>query len=104
MTVHNWMECYNITGEPGDDDPLEINITESEGMHVLDGVGTCEDTHYPTFHDLISFLKKRAGWNSPIGREKQVTKGVARSYWRLKKEVDLLHEMTSPGSDDMLEK
>ena len=26
MTVHHWMECYNIIGEPDDDDPLEINI------------------------------------------------------------------------------
>ena len=29
MTVHNWMECYNITGELEDDDPLEINIPKS---------------------------------------------------------------------------
>ena len=28
MTTHNWLECYNITGEPDDDDPLEINIPE----------------------------------------------------------------------------
>ena len=31
------MECYNITGEPDDDDPLEINIPESEGIHIVEG-------------------------------------------------------------------
>ena len=28
------MECYNITRKPDDDDPLEINIPVSEGMHA----------------------------------------------------------------------
>ena len=37
MTIHNWMECYNLTREPDDDDPLEINILEFEGMRVVEG-------------------------------------------------------------------
>ena len=41
--VHRWMECYNVTGEPDDDDPLDINIPESERMHVVEGVGISSD-------------------------------------------------------------
>ena len=37
--VHHWMECYNIIGEPDDDEPLEINVPELEGMHVMEGAG-----------------------------------------------------------------
>ena len=29
MTTHSWMDCYNITGEPDEDDPLEKNIPDS---------------------------------------------------------------------------
>ena len=54
MIVHNWMECHNITGETDDDDPLEINIPESEGMRAVKGVGMCEDTPYPSHYDLTS--------------------------------------------------
>ena len=43
MQVHHWMECYNITGEPDDDDLLEIYIPESEGMCVVEGVGMSSD-------------------------------------------------------------
>ena len=38
MTIHNWMECYNLTWELDDDDPLEINIPESKGIYTLEGV------------------------------------------------------------------
>ena len=31
------MECYNLTWELDDDDPLEINIPESEGIRTVDG-------------------------------------------------------------------
>ena len=43
MTTHHWMEFYNITGELDDDDSLEINIPESEGMRVVEGFGTSSD-------------------------------------------------------------
>ena len=43
MTIHNWMECYNLTGEPDDDDPLEINILESEGICIVEGVAIATD-------------------------------------------------------------
>ena len=43
MTTHNRMQCYNLTGEPDDDDPLEINIHESEGMHVVEGIAMSTD-------------------------------------------------------------
>ena len=33
------MECYNVAGEPNDDDPWDINIPESEGIHALEGSG-----------------------------------------------------------------
>ena len=41
--VHHFMECYNITGETNDDDPLDINIPESEGMRIVEGVGISSD-------------------------------------------------------------
>ena len=37
MTTHNCMECYNITREPDDNDPLEINILEWEGIRIVEG-------------------------------------------------------------------
>ena len=48
------MECYNITREPNDDDPHEINIPELEGMCAVEGVGMCEDTPYHVLYELIS--------------------------------------------------
>ena len=30
-TIQQYMECYNVTGEPDDDDPLNVNMLESEG-------------------------------------------------------------------------
>ena len=33
------MEFYNVTGEPDDDDPCDINIPESEGTSVVEGLG-----------------------------------------------------------------
>ena len=43
MTVHNWMECYNITGELDDDDPLEINMLELEGIPIVEGASITND-------------------------------------------------------------
>ena len=38
-SVHHWMECYNITRELDDDNPLHINIPESESMCAVEGAG-----------------------------------------------------------------
>ena len=43
MTVHHWMEFYNVIREPYEDDPLYINIPESEGMCAVEGVGISSD-------------------------------------------------------------
>ena len=53
MTIHHWMECYNITGEPDDGDPLEINIPKSKGMPAVEGAGMCTDTPYPTIYASV---------------------------------------------------
>ena len=37
------MECYNVTGEPDDDDPLGINIPESEGTCAVEEFGISRD-------------------------------------------------------------
>ena len=42
-TTHHWMECYNVTREPNDDKPLNINIPELEGMHTMEGLGISSD-------------------------------------------------------------
>ena len=36
-TVHNMIECYNISEEPDDDDPQDIHIQEFEGTRALKG-------------------------------------------------------------------
>ena len=33
------MECYNGTGEPNDDHPHDINISEFEGTRTMEGSG-----------------------------------------------------------------
>ena len=33
---HHWMECYNVTWELDDYDPLDINIPESKGMPTVE--------------------------------------------------------------------
>ena len=43
MTIRHWMECYNIIGEPDDDDPCYINIHDSEGTHAMEGLGVSSD-------------------------------------------------------------
>ena len=37
------MECYNVTGEHDDDDPLNVNIPEYEGTRGLEGLGIYSD-------------------------------------------------------------
>ena len=43
MTIHHCMECYNVTQELDDDDLLDINIPESEGMHTVEEFGIFSD-------------------------------------------------------------
>ena len=53
------MESYNVTGELDDDDPLDINILESEGMRTVEGFGISRD-------QFISPLKiKKVNIGSP---------------------------------------
>ena len=33
------MECYNVMGEPNDDEPLDINIPKSKGMRGVEVFG-----------------------------------------------------------------
>ena len=42
-TVHHCMECYNVMREMDDDDLLDKNIPESEGMHVVEGFAISSD-------------------------------------------------------------
>ena len=37
------MECYNVTGELNDDDPLDIKIPNTEGMRAVEGFGISSD-------------------------------------------------------------
>ena len=39
VIVQSWMECYNITSEPEDDDPCDIYIHEFEGSLPVEGLG-----------------------------------------------------------------
>ena len=42
-TIQHWMEFYNVIGELDDDDPLDINIPESEGTCTVEGFGISSD-------------------------------------------------------------
>ena len=35
-TIQHQMECYNVTGEPDEDEPLDVNIYESEGTCAVE--------------------------------------------------------------------
>ena len=37
------MECYNVTRELGDDEPLDVNKPESEGMRAVEVFGISSD-------------------------------------------------------------
>ena len=43
MTIHNWMQCYNLMGELDDDDVLETNILDSEGIRTIEGASITTD-------------------------------------------------------------
>ena len=37
------MECYNVTREPNDDEPTDVNIPEFEGTCPVEGFGISSD-------------------------------------------------------------
>ena len=41
-TIQQWMDCYNLAGDP-DDDLTNINIPKSEGTCVVEGTGISSD-------------------------------------------------------------
>ena len=41
-TNQQWMDCYNLVGDP-DDDPTNIKIPELEGTRVVEGTGISSD-------------------------------------------------------------
>ena len=42
-TIQHWMECYNVTREPNNEDPLNVNICQYEGLHYVEGFGISSD-------------------------------------------------------------
>ena len=79
------MECYNITGEPDDDDTLEINIPKSEGIRTVEG------SHITTDQFLKPLKIKKVN----IGSEENSKFANIRDYWDeeiVGKITDLLHE------------
>ena len=85
MTFHHWMECYNVTREPDDDDPLDINIPKSEGMRAVEGFGISSD-------QFLSPLKIKKVNIGSLENPKFANIG---DYWddeTMGKITDLLHE------------
>ena len=84
-TINHWMECYNMTGELDYDDLFDVNILESEGIHVVEGLGISSN-------QFLSPLKiKKANIGSP-DNPKFTNIG---DYWdeeTVGKITDLLHE------------
>ena len=79
------MECYSITGELNDDDPLEINIPESEGMCAVEGASMSSD-------QFLSPLKIN---KVNIGSVENQNFSNIGDYWddeTVGKITDLLHE------------
>ena len=84
MTIHNRMECYNIMGEMNDNDPLEINIHDSEGMRVVEGPAMSTD----------QFLKPLKIKKVNIGSVENPKFDNIRDYWdeeTMGNITDLLH-------------
>ena len=85
MTIHNLMQFYNLTGEPDDDEPLEINIPESEGMSAVEGVVMYSD----------QFLRPLKIKKVNIGSAENPKSDNIGDYWddeTVGKITDLLHE------------
>ena len=79
------MESYNVTGEPDDDDPHEINIPKSIGTHLVKGSDVSSDL----FLNLLKIKKVN------IGSPKNLKFSNIGDYWDdeiVKNITDLLHE------------
>jgi len=76
------MECYNVYSRIEDDDPLDINIPESEGMCVVEGAPI-----YTNNFLIHSIMKIN------IGSFENPKLGNIEDYWdkRLWEDHDLLH-------------
>ena len=84
-TIHQWMECYNVTGEPNYDDPLDINIPGLEGMCAVEGFDISSE-------QFLSSLKIK---NVNIGSSDNPKFANIGDYWdeeTLGKITYLLHE------------
>ena len=84
-TIHHWMKCYNVTREPNDDEPVDINIPYSKGMHVVEGLGISSD-------QFLSALKIN---KVNIGSIKNLKFVKIGDYWddeTIKKITHLLYE------------
>ena len=79
------MECYNISGEPVDDDPRDIHILESEGSRALEG----PDISFDKFLKMLKIKKVNIG--SPKNPKFQILAiiGMMRTVEKI---IDLLHE------------
>ena len=51
-TVCHWKECYNVAGEPNEDEPQDINIPQSEGTCAVEGLGVSSN-------QFLNLLKKK---------------------------------------------
>ena len=82
--IQQWMGCYNLAGDPNDD-PANINISESEGTHEVEGSGISS-------HQFLKPLKiKKVNIGSP---ENPMFANIG-DYWdeeTVVKIMDLLHE------------
>ena len=79
------MECYNVTGEPDDDDPPYVNIPQYEGMHIVEGFGIYSDQ----FMNPLKVKKVN------IGSPKNPKFAIIGDYWddeTLGKIMELLQE------------
>ena len=88
-TINHRMECFNVTGEPDDDDPLNINIPKLEGMRIAEGFGISSD-------QFLSPLKVK---KVNIGLPQNPKFANIGDYWDeyiVGKIIDLLHEFQDP--------
>ena len=85
-TIQHWMECYNVTGKPNDDEPCDIKIPEFEDTHMVEGSGVSSDM----FPNPLKIKKVN------IGSSENSKFANIRDYWddkNVKNIIDLLHEL-----------
>ena len=83
-TVQHWVTFYNLSGDP-EDDPININIPESEGSREVEGSGISSE----------QFIKPLKIKNVNIGSEDNPKFANIGDYWdeeTISKITDLLHE------------